>query len=61
MPATLAASNIIRYTVKWSDEEGLNKNIHEEYLEEFTNTFYQRIVELIDRGVGQQKSLSSNR
>jgi len=39
----------------------LNKNVHAEYLQDFIDTFYRRIVELIDRGVGQQKSLASNR
>ncbi|CAF0870188.1 unnamed protein product [Adineta ricciae] len=61
VPATLPASSIIRYTVQWSDEDGLNKNVHADYLQDFIDTFYRRIVELIDRGVGQQKSLASNR
>ncbi|CAF3329325.1 unnamed protein product [Rotaria socialis] len=61
VPAALPESSIIRYSIEWSDEDGLNKNFHAEYLENFINTFHDRIVELIDRGVGQQKGLASNR
>ncbi|CAF3573336.1 unnamed protein product [Adineta steineri] len=61
VPATLPASSIIRYTVPWSDDDGLNRTVHADYLQNFIDTFYKRIVELIDRGVGQQKSLSANR
>ncbi|CAF1410127.1 unnamed protein product [Rotaria sordida] len=61
VPAALPESSIIRYTVEWTDEDGLNKNFHAEYLQNFIETFYTRLVELIDRGVSQQKSLSSNR
>ncbi|CAF4731675.1 unnamed protein product [Rotaria sp. Silwood1] len=61
VPAALPESSIIRYKVQWSDEEGLNRTVHAEYLQNFIDTFYTRIVELIDRGVGQQKSLAVNR
>jgi hypothetical protein len=61
VPAVLPETSIVRYTVEWSDEDGLNKNVHEDYLQDFIDTFYRRIIELIDRGVGQQKSLASNR
>ena len=61
VPAVLPESSIIRYTVPWSDEDGLNKIVHAEYLQDFIDTFYRRIVDMIDRGVGKQKSLSSNR
>ncbi|CAF2694205.1 unnamed protein product [Rotaria sp. Silwood2] len=59
--AVLPESSIIRYTVQWTDEDGLNKNFHAEYLQNFIETFYTRLIELIDRGVGQQKGLASNR
>jgi hypothetical protein len=39
----------------------LNKNVHGDYLQDFIDTFYRRIIELIDRGVGQQKTLAANR
>ena len=61
VPAALPESSIIRYTIPWSDEDGLNKTVHAEYLQNFIETFYTRIIELIDRGVGQQKSLAANR
>ncbi|CAF5146892.1 unnamed protein product, partial [Rotaria sp. Silwood1] len=57
----LPETSIIRYTIPWTDDEGINKTFHAEYLENFIETFYTRLVELIDRGVGQQKSLASNR
>ncbi|CAF3624005.1 unnamed protein product [Rotaria sp. Silwood1] len=59
--AALPETSIIRYTIPWTDDEGINKTFHAEYLENFIETFYTRLVELIDRGVGQQKSLASNR
>ncbi|CAF4288993.1 unnamed protein product, partial [Rotaria sp. Silwood2] len=61
VPAALSETSIIRYTVQWTDEDGLNKTFHAEYLQNFIETFYTRLVELIDRSVGQQKSLGSNR
>ncbi|CAF0788445.1 unnamed protein product, partial [Didymodactylos carnosus] len=54
-------SSTISYPIDWTDEDGLNKNFHAEYLQEFIETFYRRIVELIDRGVAQQKRLATNR
>ncbi|CAF1679099.1 unnamed protein product, partial [Didymodactylos carnosus] len=60
VPAVLPESSTIRYSIDWTDEDGLNKNFHAEYLQEFIETFYRRIVELIDRGVAQQKRLATN-
>ncbi|CAF4551274.1 unnamed protein product [Rotaria sp. Silwood1] len=61
VPATLPESSIIRYTVQWSDDDGLNKTVHADYLRDFIETFYRRIVELIDRGVRKQNTFSANR
>lgn len=61
VPAALPESSIVRYTVPWSDEDGLNKTVHAEYLQDFIDTFYRRIVDMIDQGVAKQKSLASNR
>lgn len=61
MPATLPESSIIRYSVPWSDDDGLNKTVHADYLQNFLETFYRRIVELIDRGVKKQNTFSTNR
>ncbi|CAF3996393.1 unnamed protein product, partial [Rotaria magnacalcarata] len=60
VPATLPESAILRYTVQWSDDDGLNKNVHAEYLQDFIETFYRRIVELIDQGVRAQHALAAN-
>ncbi|CAM4872504.1 unnamed protein product [Rotaria socialis] len=61
VPATLPESTILRYTVQWSDDDGLNKTVHAEYLQNFIETFYRRIVELIDQGVRAQHALAANR
>jgi hypothetical protein len=59
--ATIPESSIIRYTVPWSDEDGLNKKDHAEYLKDFIETFYRRIIEMIDRGVQKQNTFSAHR
>ncbi|CAF1235202.1 unnamed protein product [Adineta steineri] len=59
--AALPESSIVRYTVEWSDDDGLNKNVHAEYLKDFIETFYRRIVELIDNGVRKQNTFPANR
>jgi hypothetical protein len=57
----LPESSIIRYTVQWSDDDGLNKIVHADYLKDFIETFYRRIIEMIDRGVQKQNTFSANR
>ncbi|UJR21317.1 hypothetical protein I4U23_024408 [Adineta vaga] len=61
VPAVLPESSIIRYTVEWSDDDGLNKTVHADYLKDFIETFYRRIIEMIDDGVRKQNTFPSNR
>lgn len=61
VPQRLDASSIIHYSIEWTDNEGINKNEHAAYLKEFCETFYSRIVELIERAISKQMKLSQNK
>jgi hypothetical protein len=61
VPEKLADSSIIRYSINWTDKEGINKNEHAKYIEEFSNTFYSRIIGLIDRALAKQKVYPNNK
>jgi hypothetical protein len=61
VPQRLDASSIIHYSIEWSDNEGINKNDHGGYLKEFCETFYSRIIELIERAISKQMKLSQNK
>ena len=56
----LDAANIIPYSIEWSDNEGINKVDHRLYLKDFANTFYVRIIDLIDRAISKQSKLAKN-
>lgn len=57
----LDAANIIPYSIEWSDNEGINKVDHASYLKEFSETFYVRIVDLIERAISKQMKLCQNK
>lgn len=61
VPERLAADNIIRYSIEWSDNEGINRYDHSKYIDEFSQTFYKRIVDLIERALSKQRILPHNR
>jgi len=56
----LDAANIIPYSIEWSDNEGINKVDHRLYLKDFADTFYTRIIDLIDRAISKQSKLAKN-
>jgi hypothetical protein len=57
----LDAASIIPYSIEWSDNEGINKVDHASYLKEFAETFYVRIVDLIERAISKQMKLCQNK
>lgn len=61
VPEKLDAGSIIPYSIEWSDNEGINKVDHAAYLKEFAETFYTRIVELIERAISRQMKLTQNK
>ncbi|KAI3386911.1 hypothetical protein SNEBB_004259 [Seison nebaliae] len=61
VPAALSAANIIHYKIPWSDNEGLNRTDHAEYLQSFLTSFYSRVLNLIDKGVVEQRKLEGDK
>ena len=61
MLENLHADSIIKYSIKWSDDEGINKVEHKKYIDEFSQNFYVRIKGLIDRALSKQKVLPHNK
>ena len=61
VPEKLDAGSLIYNTIQWSDNEGINKEEHEEYLINFCETFYIRIVQLIERAISKQLKLCHNK
>jgi hypothetical protein len=61
VPERLKASSIIPYSIDWTDNEGINKNEHAAYLKDFSETFYIRIVDLIERAIAGQMKLCSDK
>jgi hypothetical protein len=61
VPEKLDANSIVRYSIEWSDNEGINKDEHRQYIEEFSNTFYVRIVDLIEKALAKQRILPHNK
>ena len=48
IPAALKSSNIYKYQVRWSPD-GITRQHHSEYLEQFNDDFYRSMKEQIDR------------
>ena len=57
----LDPNNIIPYSIDWSDNEGINRVDHSIYLKDFTDTFYIRVTDLIDRAISKQSKLAQNK
>lgn len=55
------SSSIIHYSIDWTDNEGINKNEHESYLINFCDTFYTRIVDLIEKAIAKQMKITQNK
>ena len=61
MPETLIASSIVHWNLEWSDNEGINATEHAEYLEKFGETFYSRLVELIEKAINKLMKITNNK
>ena len=44
-----------RFSVPWSNEEGVNADFHKDYLEEIGNTFESAMIRLIDHDISTRK------
>ena len=61
VPERLNAGSIIPYAIEWSDNEGINKIDHLAYLKDFSEKFYVRIVDLIERAIAGQMKLCQDK
>ncbi|KAH3755207.1 hypothetical protein DPMN_189897 [Dreissena polymorpha] len=50
--------NITRYSVKWSEHEGINRQDHQQYLDNFKDSFYNSMVVKIESAVQKERSLN---
>ena len=56
--SALPAENLHEYSVQWSDEGGVNAQLHGDYLQQFCQDFYEGIKLLIDRGAASQSQFA---
>ncbi|CAH1788936.1 unnamed protein product [Owenia fusiformis] len=61
IPAKITSDNIVRYTVDWSGKEGIDADSHADYINEFCNSFHDRIIDLVDRAVNKHAQLTNDR
>jgi hypothetical protein len=59
IPAALKSENIFKYKVHWSSN-GITRQDHSEYIEEFNEDFYRAIKEQIDRCVQSRFTIGSD-
>ena len=45
----IADSNIFKFKVQWDAENGISLQTHRDYIEDFGNTFFNQVKNLIDR------------
>ncbi|XP_050688331.1 NACHT and WD repeat domain-containing protein 2-like [Eriocheir sinensis] len=56
LPARIESTNYHRYSVEWIGREGLAKETHGEYLQQFCTDFYKGMTKLIDRAMRKEDS-----
>jgi len=61
VPQKLDAASIIPVSLEWSDNNGINAVDHAEYLKEFGEVFYTRLIELIERALSRRMKLCQNK
>ena len=59
IPAVLKSENIFKYKVHWSSN-GITRQDHSEYIEQFNNDFYKAMKEQIDRCVQSRYTIGSD-
>ena len=45
----MSDSNIFKFNVQWDAEHGISLQTHRDYIEDFGNTFFNQVKNLIDR------------
>ena len=60
LPKKLVEENISRFDVEWSGKEGIDRETHLEYLNQFCQHFQLSILRLVDRAVVEDQKLSSD-
>lgn len=45
LPSRLPESNVTHFNIDWVGNEGLEYNSHSQYLQQFSETFYQQVRE----------------
>lgn len=48
---------VFRNTVYWSEKDGINREDHDNYLQTFKDSFYNSMVDKIDKAVKKEHSL----
>lgn len=61
VPNKLQSTNIVKYDIEWIDDEGISLREHNKYLDEFSQTFYARIIDLIEKAILKQKIYPHNK
>jgi hypothetical protein len=57
----LVADSIIHWNLEWSDNEGINAVEHADYLVKFGETFYSRLVDLIQKAINKLMKITNNK
>lgn len=54
-------SSIVHWNIEWSDNEGINAKDHANYLVQFGETFYTRLVDLIQKAINKLMKITKNK
>lgn len=55
------AGSIVHWNIEWTDNEGINATEHADYLVKFGETFYTRIVELIELAINKLMKITNDK
>jgi len=61
LPEALDAASVVHWNIDWSDNEGINAVDHASYLFKFGETFYSRVVALIELAINKLMKITNNR
>ncbi len=61
LPEALDTASIVHWNIDWSDNEGINAVDHASYLLKFGETFYSRVVALIELAINKLMKITNNR
>jgi len=60
LPKKIPDSNVARFAVEWSGKEGIDRETHKEYLNNFTEHFHTSIKTLVDNAMEKHERFSSD-